>query len=88
MAVHFTRNRGAEIGESLSAATPGGAPAPAGVSERLEALVGQAAFTDGATQAFLVGAFMIWTASAIVWVVLNVKHHELVDDETPEGVVV
>ena len=51
-------------------------------------MVGQGAFTSGATHAFLVGAFMIWTASTIVWLLLNVKHSELTDDEVPDGIVV
>jgi MFS family permease len=38
------------------------------------------AFAHGATTAFLVGACMIWTASAIVWLLLNVKHEELAAD--------
>ena len=48
----------------------------------------QAAFTDGATQAFLTGAFMIWVASVIVWVFLDVKHEEMATDEVAEAVVV
>jgi EmrB/QacA subfamily drug resistance transporter len=39
-----------------------------------------AAFSYGATQAFLVGAFMMWAASAIVWIFLNVKHEEMATD--------
>ena len=46
----------------------------------------QAAFTHGGTQAFLAGAFMIWAASLIVFVFLNVKHEEMATDEAPEGV--
>jgi EmrB/QacA subfamily drug resistance transporter len=46
---------------------------------------GQAAFTHGSTQAFLAGAFMIWTASLIVFFSLNVKHEEMATDEAPEG---
>jgi EmrB/QacA subfamily drug resistance transporter len=38
------------------------------------------AFAHGATTAFLVGACMIWTASGIVWLLLNVKHEELAAD--------
>lgn len=83
VAVHFTRDRAAEIGAGLSSG--GAAPSP-DVQDRVQALVGQAAFTEGATQAFLVGAFMIWTASAIIWTLLNVKHTELATDETPAGV--
>ena len=48
----------------------------------------QVAFTDGATNAFLTGAFMIWVGSLIVWIFLDVKHEEMATDEAPEGVVV
>ena len=85
VAVHFTSGRATDISGSLSG---GNGPAPsAQVQQRLHDLVGQGAFTSGATHAFLVGAFMIWTASVIVWSLLNVKHHELAVDELPEGVV-
>ena len=85
VALHFSRNHGAEVGAAVQGASSSGATPPAGVPERLEALIGQAAFTDGATHAFLVGAFMIWTASAIIWILLDVKHHELVEEHVPEG---
>ncbi|WP_036564996.1 MFS transporter [Nocardioides halotolerans] len=39
-----------------------------------------AAFSSGATHAFLVGAFMLWGASAIVWIFLNVKKDEMATD--------
>jgi predicted MFS family arabinose efflux permease len=48
----------------------------------------QAAFTAGGTNAFLTGAFMIWAASLIVWIFLDVKHEEMATDEITEGVVV
>jgi hypothetical protein len=87
VALHFSTNRGEEIGGAIQAASGSGGSAPSpDVAERLNALVGQAAFTEGATNAFLVGAFMIWTASAIIWLLLNVKHDELATDG-PEGVV-
>ena len=54
----------------------------------MQNVVGQAAFTNGATHAFLVGAFMMWAASVIVWIFLNVKHEELATDDVPEGVAV
>ena len=85
VALHFSRNHGAEVGAAVQGASSAGATPPAGVPERLEALIGQAAFADGATHAFLVGAFMIWTASAIIWILLDVKHHELVEEHVPEG---
>ena len=84
VAVHFTRDRAADISATMSGG--GGSATSADVQQQMSDLVGQSAFTYGATHAFLVGAFMIWTASAIVWIFLNVKHHELVEDELPEGV--
>jgi EmrB/QacA subfamily drug resistance transporter len=62
--------------------------APETIKSIQDALVTQAAFTDGATSAFLTGAFMIWLGSAIVWIFLDVKHEEMATDEAPEGVVV
>ncbi|MDN5743959.1 MAG: MFS transporter [Nocardioidaceae bacterium] len=49
-------------------------------------LNGSEAFADGATHAFFVGALMIWGASLIVWLLLNVRHTEISESETPEGV--
>jgi predicted MFS family arabinose efflux permease len=45
---------------------------------------GLIAFAEGATHAFVVGAFMIWTASVVIWTLLNIKHEELGGD-LPEG---
>ncbi len=49
-------------------------------------LVRQVVFTEGATNAFLVGSFMILVASAIALVFLNVKHQELATDGPEPGV--
>jgi hypothetical protein len=87
VALHFSTNRGEEIGGALQAASGSAAAPSPDAADRLNALIGQAAFTEGATHAFLVGAFMIWTASAIIWLLLNVKHDELATDG-PEGVAV
>ena len=43
-------------------------------------IIGQAAFTTGGTSAFLVGAFMIWAASAMLWIFLDVSHEEMATD--------
>ena len=43
-------------------------------------------FTEGATTAFLVGAAMMFAASLVVWIFLNVKHTELATDG-PEAAV-
>ena len=40
----------------------------------------QGSFTSGASAAFLVGAFMMVAASAVIWIFLNVKHTELATD--------
>ncbi len=40
-------------------------------------------FTEGATNAFLLGAIMMLGASVITWVFLNVKHEELATDGPP-----
>lgn len=85
VALHFTQDKAAEIGKAIAAITPGGQPSEA-VAKASEQIVGQAAFTHGATTAFLAGAFMIWVASLIVWIFLNVKHEELASDGAPEGV--
>jgi EmrB/QacA subfamily drug resistance transporter len=63
----------------------GGSPQDAAVQKVVGA---QAAFTEGSTHAFLTGAFMMWAASLIVWIFLDVKHEEMATDELPEGVVV
>ena len=42
-------------------------------------------FTEGSTQAFLVGSILMLGASIVVWIFLNVKHEELATDG-PEGV--
>jgi len=50
-----------------------------------ETSIFESLFTEGATNAFLVGALMMLAASAIVWIFLNVKHTELATDG-PEAV--
>jgi EmrB/QacA subfamily drug resistance transporter len=42
--------------------------------------VGQMVFTEGASNAFLVGSFMMLLGSAIIWTLLNVRHQELATD--------
>ncbi|GAA1727511.1 MFS transporter [Aeromicrobium alkaliterrae] len=78
-AVHFTRDKAEEIGAALQ--SMGGAQPDAAMQERLQTVVGQAAFTEGASQAFLIGAFMIFAASALVWAFMNTKHTELHAEE-------
>jgi hypothetical protein len=87
VAVHFTQEKADAIVSTFKAA---GGSAPTGeAAQAMRSVVGQAAFADGATHAFIVGAFMMWAASVIVWIFLNVKHEELAtDDHVAEGVVV
>ena len=80
VSLHFTSSRAAELGPQLAdAAQKMGVP-----GDRIESLVSGAtylgAYTDGATNAFLVGSAMILLASAVVWAFLNVKHTELATD--------
>ncbi|MGZ4480241.1 MAG: MFS transporter [Nocardioidaceae bacterium] len=86
VAVHYSQAQAGAIFASLKAAVPPGTP---GMSNAVLAQLSQlGAFPTGATHAFLTGAFMIWTASLIVWIFLNVKHEELATDGAPEGVAV
>ena len=84
VAAHYATQRAGEIVASIQAS---GAAAPAGGPTRaFQDAVGYAAFAHGSTTAFLTGAFMIWTASLIIWALLSVKHTELAGGEAPAGV--
>ena len=86
VAVHYSTTKGQEIGAALQAAAPSGGGSGQGGGAAVGHLVYQGAFTEGAVHAFLAGAFMIWSATLILVVFLNVKHHELATEEAPEGV--
>ncbi|RLV51089.1 DHA2 family efflux MFS transporter permease subunit [Nocardioides mangrovicus] len=87
VATHYTQSKAADIVAAVKQATPQGTgQGTSAQQERFSSIVGQLAFGEGAVHAFLVGAFMIWGASVIVWIFLNVKHEELATDEAPEGV--
>ena len=76
-------DRGAEI---AAAAANAGGPAPTAEQAAAFQLIAQhQIFTEGSTQAFLVGSILMLGASIVVWVFLNVKHEELATDG-PEGV--
>lgn len=84
IATHFATDRANELFASVQSA---GGSAPSGAAlAQLKETVGFAAFAHGSTTAFLTGAFMIWTASLIIWSLLSVKHTELASDEAPAGV--
>jgi hypothetical protein len=84
--VHFTQDKADAIMGSLKAAS-GGSPSGQ-AAQAVQSIVGQASFANGATHAFIVGAFMMWAASVIVWIFLSVKHEELATDDSPEGMAV
>jgi EmrB/QacA subfamily drug resistance transporter len=86
VSLHFTSSRAAELGPQLAAqAQQMGVP-----GDKIESLVSGAtylgAYTDGATNAFLVGSGMILLGSLVVWLFLDVKHDELATDGPEAGV--
>jgi EmrB/QacA subfamily drug resistance transporter len=87
IAVHSIQDKAAALFASIQGAG-GGTPDPGMVASLKNVIGTQAAYTEGATHAFLTGAFMSWLGSLIVWIFLDVKHEEMATDEAPEGVVV
>lgn len=72
--------------EFATAAASAGGPQPSPEQlERFQQIAQQQIFTEGSTQAFLVGCFLMLAASVVIWVFLDVKHEELATDG-PEGV--
>ena len=61
-------------------AAAGGATPTAEQMEQMQTLIGQVAFTEGATNAFLTGAAMIWLGTLIVVAFMTVKHEEIAAD--------
>jgi EmrB/QacA subfamily drug resistance transporter len=84
VAVSSIQDKAAALFASLPT---GGAPDAAATAAIQDVIARQAAFTSGATDAFLTGAFMIWVGSLIIWIFLDVKHEEMATDEVPEGIV-
>jgi EmrB/QacA subfamily drug resistance transporter len=88
VSLHYSTIRADELAPGIAeAATRAGLAEQLGprFEETVGRLAGLAAFTDGATTAFLVGALMALGASLLIWVGLDVKHEELATDG-PEGV--
>jgi len=77
IATHFFDNTHEKLSNLLDKV-----PAPTAAKE---SVLYQASFTHGGTQAFLVGAFMIWTASLVLWIFLDVSHEEMATDAAPAG---
>ncbi|MEX0428300.1 MFS transporter [Nocardioides sp. DS6] len=85
VALHFINQRGAEVGPALAqgiqqAGQSPTATVPGSSMSLLEGSTFQATFTEGATHAFVVGSVMMLVASALIWLLLNVKHTELATD--------
>ena len=79
VAVHFTTDKA----QTLAAAVRSSGLSDPAQLKAMQPLIGQVAFTEGATHAFLTGAGMIWLGTVIAVVFLNVGHEELATDETP-----
>ncbi len=80
-------DRGKEFAEAGAAAAQAGGPQPTPEQvQQLQLIAQHQIFTEGSTQAFLVGAFLMLAASIVIWVFLDVPHEELATDG-PEGVV-
>ena len=80
ISLHYIASKGSSLGHAVQALATGTGQPPAGVTQASQSVIGQAAFTHGATGAYLAGAMMIWVASLIVWIFLNVSHRELAED--------
>ena len=76
-------DRGKELAEA--GAQAGGPQASPEQMAAFQRIAEQQIFTEGSTQAFLVGAFLMLAASVVIWVFLDVNHEELATDG-PEGV--
>ena len=81
VSLHFTSSRAAELGPQLAAQAQQMRRARRQDRSRWSSgATYLGAFTDGATNAFLVGSAMILLGSLIVWLFLDVKHEELATD--------
>jgi len=70
-------DRMANLGAAAHAASAGLAPSQV---QKLQTAIFDQAFTEGATHAFLLASILMLAASAVTWLVLNVKHDELATD--------
>ncbi|MFC7361406.1 MFS transporter [Nocardioides astragali] len=84
VATQTFKDRGADLA-GAAAAAGGQAPSPE-VAEQMQRIAELQIFTEGSTQAFLVGSILMLAASVVIWIFLDVKHEELATDG-PEGVV-
>jgi EmrB/QacA subfamily drug resistance transporter len=86
VAVHFSSVKANSLAAGAAALVhrTGQTPSP-GQAHAFRELVGNVAFTEGATRAFLTGAGMIWLGTVIVLVFMNVRHEDLNSSETEEA---
>jgi len=80
VAAHTMNTTGDTLQAAATAAGATGAP-----SDDVLHMIGQMVFAHGSTVAFIVGSAMILTASAFVWLFLDVKHEELATDGPAVG---
>src|SRR5918995_1091224 len=73
-------------GKEFAAAAAGGPQLSPEQAEAFQQIAQQQIFTEGSTNAFLVGSILMLAASAVIWIFLDVKHEELATDG-PERVV-
>lgn len=74
-------------GKEFAAAAAGGPQPSPEQLEKFQLIAQQQIFTEGSTNAFLVGSLLMLAASVVIWVFLDVKHEELATDG-PEHVAV
>ena len=81
VALHVINNSRDVVAAAAQAAASPGAPVPTAAQQRaMELVIGQQIFTEGSTNAFLVGSAMALIGSLVIWIFLNVKHAELATD--------
>ena len=73
-------------GKEFAAAAAGEPQPSAEQAQAFAEIAQQQIFTEGSTNAFLVGSILMLAASVVIWIFLDVKHEELATDG-PEGVV-
>lgn len=79
-------DRSAELASAAEQAAAGGTPPSPDALAQAQAIAQQQVFTEGSTEAFLLGSILMLGASVVTWVFLNVKHTELATDG-PEAAV-
>lgn len=76
IATQTINNRVADVQAAASAAGQSAGEVP----EKVQSIIGLQIFTEGATDAFLLGACLMLAASLVTWIFLKVKHQELATD--------